>query len=65
MRKIFEKGYVESVLNARLKSKIELSDSNEKFNSLLLIQLPFKSSKSINTKFSFLHDIADNKIMMI
>ena len=64
--KILEKGYVESVLNARLKSKIELSDdSNEKFYSLLLIQLPFKSSKSMNTKFSFLHDIADNKIMMI
>ena len=63
--KILEKGYLESVLNARLKSKIELSDSNEKFNSLLLIQLPFKSSKSMNTKFSFLHDIADNKIMII
>ena len=63
--KILEKGYLESVLNARLKSKIELSDSNEKFNSLLLIQLPFKSSKSMNTKFSFLHDIVDNKIMMI
>ena len=65
MRKIFEKGYVESVLNARLKSKIELSDSNEKFNSLLLNQLPFKSSKSMNIIFSFLHDIADNKTMMI
>ena len=64
--KILEKGYVESVLNARLKSKIELSDdSNEKFNSLLLIPLPFKSSKSMNTKLSFLHDIADNKIMII
>ena len=64
MRKIFEKGYVESVLNARLKSKIELSDSNMKFNSLLLTQLPFKSSKSMNTRFSFLHENVDNKIIM-
>ena len=65
MRKIFEKGYVESVLNARLKSKIELSDSNEKSNSLLISQLPFKSLKSMNIKFSFLHENIDNKITRI
>ena len=67
MRKIFEKGYLESVLSARLKSKIELNTSLEKIHNQLqtiplfiktndneIYLLPEIESKNISTKNSIL-----------